>query len=100
MSVAPYIADCTGTCSSNGSSDPSSNCAAVRKSKGFRAVRLGAGFLTLCAICCVVPPVLIALGFLSISTAAYFSAGSTVALIVLAALGLGYLSVRYVKKKW
>ncbi|WP_298856942.1 hypothetical protein [uncultured Sulfitobacter sp.] len=99
MIDASSIADCTGTCSPKGSSDPSCGCAGARKSQTVKTVKFGAGFFVLCALCCAVPPVLIALGFIGITTGAYLSAGSTVALIVSALLGLGYLLVNYVKSK-
>jgi hypothetical protein len=36
---------------------------------------------------------------ISITTGAYFSAGSTVALVILGVLGLSYLLMQYVKRK-
>lgn len=99
MTDASSIADCSGTCSPKGSSDPSCGCSGAGKFQTGKAVKFGAGFIVLCAFCCAVPPVLIALGLIGITTGAYLSAGSTGALIVSALLGLGYLVRNYVKKK-
>jgi hypothetical protein len=99
MTNGPSIADCSGTCSPKGSADPSCGCSGVRKFQTAKVLKAGVGFIALCAICCALPSALIALGFIGITTATYLSAGSTAALIVLALLGLGYLTMKYVKKK-
>ena len=99
MTDASSIADCTSTCSTKGSNDGSCGCSGVRKPHAAKALKFGAGFVALCAICCAVPPALIAVGLIGITTGAYLSAGATVAFIVLALLGLGYLSMTYLKKK-
>jgi hypothetical protein len=92
------ITDCMGTFSSEGSSDPFCGCSDAKKPWRAMAAKYGAGIIALCAICCAVPPLLIALGLMGITSAAYFSAGLQVALIVSVMLGLGYLWIRYVKK--
>lgn len=99
MSETPSIIDCSVPCSPNRSVDPSCGCSTAKNPRKDKTAKYGARFVTLCAICCAVPPALIALGFISISTGAYLSAGSKVAFIVLVALGLGYLLIQYVKKK-
>jgi hypothetical protein len=99
MTDGTSIADCTGTSSPSGHSDPSCSCSVTIKPKRTKVAKFGAGFLALCAICCAVPPALIALGFVGAIAGAYLSAGLTMALIVLTLLGLTYLSISYVKKK-
>lgn len=99
MTDAVSITDRTDTCLPNGTSESSCGCTGVRKSQRAKAVKFGAGFFTLCAICCAVPSALITFGLIGITTGTYLSAGSTVALIVLALLGLGYLLMNSVKKK-
>jgi len=90
---------CSDICSPKGSVDQTCNCSKSKSSGKAKAAKYGAGFITLCAFCCAVPPAFIALGLMSITTGAYFSAGSTVALVALGVLGLGYLLMHYVKRK-
>lgn len=90
---------CSDICKLKGSVDQTCGCSKAKSSGKAKAAKYGAGFITLCALCCAVPPALIALGFMSITTGAYFSAGSTVALVVLGVLGLSYLLIQYVKRK-
>lgn len=99
MTDASSIADCNGACTPKGSSDPSCGCSGAGKTQKAKALKFGAGFISLCAICCAVPAVLIALGLIGVTTGAYLSAGATVALIVIAVLGLGYLAMIYLKRK-
>ncbi len=99
MTDASSIADCNGACSSKGPTDLSGDCSGVRKPQIAKALKFGAGFIALCAICCAVPAALIALGIIGVAAGAYLSAGATVALIVLAVSGLGYLAMIYLKKK-
>ena len=90
---------CGSFCKPMGSVDQTCSCSKAKSSGEAKAAKYAAGFITLCALCCAVPPAFIALGLMSITTGAYFSAGSTVALVVLGVLGLSYLLIRYVKRK-
>lgn len=99
MAKTTSNSDCNDICTPRGLADPSCGCAGTKPSGKPKRTKYVAGFITLCAICCAVPPALVAIGFTSLATGAYLSAGFAVALIVLAGLGLGYLSVQYVKQK-
>ena len=98
MTGPSSIADCTGTCPPKGSSDPSCRGPGARPSRPARAAKFGAGFVALCAICCAIPPALVGLGLIGITTGAYLSSSATLALIILALTGLGYLSKIYLGK--
>lgn len=89
---------CSNICTPKGSADQTCGCSKAKSSGKANIAKYGAGFITLCALCCAIPPALIALGLISITTGAYFSAGSTVALVVLGVLGLSYLLMQYVKR--
>ena len=90
---------CSNICTPKGSAEQPCDCSQAKSSGKAKAAKYGAGFITLCALCCAVPSASIALGLMSITTAAYFSAGSTVALVALGVLGFGYLLVQYLKRK-
>jgi len=89
---------CRKICTPKGSVDQNCDCSWPKSSRRSKAIKYGAGFITLCALCCAVPPALIALGFVSIATGAYIGAGATASLVVFGVLGLGYLLMHYVKK--
>jgi len=89
---------CSNICTPKETVDQTCGCSKPKTPGKAKAAKYGAGFLTLCALCCSFPPAFIALGFMSISTGAYFSAGSNVVLVVLGALGLSYLFMQYVKR--
>lgn len=90
---------CSSICSPKGSVDPSCHCSKAKSPRKAKAAKYGAGFITLCGLCCIVPPALVALGLMSITAGAYFSAGSTVVLVILGVLGLSYLLMQYIKRK-
>lgn len=79
MTRTPTAPNCKGTCS-------------TPKTK---VLRYGAGMITLCAVCCAVPPVLIALGVIGVATGAYLSLGLKTALGVAILLAIGWVVVLY-----
>ncbi len=85
--------------SSKGSADPGCGCAPAGKQPKTKTAKNFAGFVTLCAICCAVPPVLVAFGVIGIATGAYLSTGVEVLIVILAMMGLGLLLMKFVKKK-
>lgn len=99
MTNKSAIAGCSNICVSKGSSELTCKCSMANRSGKAEAAKYGAGFITLCALCCAVPAASIALGFMSVATAAYFSAGATVALVAVGVLGSGYLLAQYLKRK-
>lgn len=74
-------------------------CTGTNQSSGTRTTRNVAGFITLCAIACAIPPTLAALGLIGVATGAFIGKGIEVAVIALALMGLGYVLLQYVKKK-
>ncbi|GAA6188819.1 hypothetical protein NBRC116596_18820 [Litorivita sp. NS0012-18] len=98
MTAKSSNSDCGDTCSLDGASGPSCGCSAGKASRRAKRAKYGAGFIAFCAMCCAVPPVLIAFGLVGVTTGALLSAGIEAALIVAAILALGYLLIKYVKK--
>ncbi|MEO9821294.1 MAG: hypothetical protein ABJF79_13100 [Paracoccaceae bacterium] len=90
---------CSDICSPKGTVDQTCSCSKTTSLGKAKAAKYGGGFIALCALCCAVPPAFIALGLMSVTTGAYFSAGSTVALVALGILGFSYLLMQYVKRK-
>lgn len=56
-----------------------------------------AGYLTICALCCAVPYVFVALGVMSVSTGAYFGRALEVLLVFGVLTLLGYFTWRAFK---
>lgn len=99
MTDTSSATDCTVNCSPKGSSDLPCACAGATKTRKTKTAKYLAGFVTLCAICCAAPPVLVALGLIGFASGAYLGTGLEVALIAFAVLGIGYLLMKYIKKK-
>jgi len=57
------------------------------------------GFITLCAVGCATPPILVALGLIGVVTGAYIGIWAEVAVVFAIVLGGGFLLAQYVKKK-
>ena len=99
MTNTSFNVGCRDICTPKGSIDQTCDCSPARRSGKVTTLKYLAGFISLCALCCAVPPALIALGLMSVTFGAYFSAGSTAALVVLGVLGLGSLLIQYLKRK-
>ena len=99
MTDAATITDCTGACSPKGPRVSSCACARTKQLRTAKVLKIGAGFVALCALCCAVPATLIALGVIGVVTGAYLSSGLTTALIAPGVFGIGYLVVTRTKKK-
>lgn len=87
--------DCTDTCTPKGADDPACGCAGGKWRPRARIAGFGAGFVAICVLCCAVPPALIGLGLISVTTGAYFGMGATAALVLLAVVAVAYMVVRY-----
>lgn len=81
------------------SSPPTCGCSNTPEPTKAKKAKYFVGFLTLCAIGCVVPPVLAGLGLISVATGAYLGKGIEVVLVGSALLGLGFLLIQFVQKK-
>lgn len=89
---------CGNTCAPKGIATRSCDCSSAKTPLGVKSAKYGAGVLALCGLCCAVPPALIALGFVSIATAALLGTGMKVAIAALVVLGLGSLLAPYLSQ--
>ena len=87
MTKTPQTTTCAVTCNA----DPSCECAKTSK----KPLKYGAAFVGLCALCCAIPPALVGLGLMTLTTGTYLSFGLTVTLVVIGTLGVGYLLLKY-----
>ena len=74
-------------------------CAGTTQDKKAKTKKFAAGFVTLCAIGCAIPPILAATGMIGVATGVYVSNGVEAALIALGLLGVTLYLVSYFRNK-
>lgn len=74
-------------------------CERQKTPTGSNSKKYFAGFITLCAIGCAIPPTLAAVGFIGVATGAYMGKVVEAAVLTAILLGIGLLLVQYIRKR-